>query len=100
MSFAKKIGKNISKNLGSKYSQKLLNHTKKSATDALTTASKRAIQKTAEATDDLVGNRTADKITKSSINSPQNTSKTVESETEIPKKKIYLQKKNGNLFMI
>ena len=36
---------------------------KKSATDAIKTASTRAIQKPAEATGDLVGNKTADKIT-------------------------------------
>ena len=36
---------------------------KKSATDALKIASKRAIQKTAEATGDLVGNKTDDKTT-------------------------------------
>ena len=33
--FSKNIGKNISKNLRGKYSQKLLDHAKKSATDAL-----------------------------------------------------------------
>ena len=31
----KNIGKNISKNLSGKYSQKLLDHAKQSATDAL-----------------------------------------------------------------
>ena len=36
----KSIGKNISKNLSSEYSQKLLDHTKQSATDALNTISK------------------------------------------------------------
>ena len=36
---------------------------KKSTTDALKTSSKRAIQKTAEATGDLVGNKIEDKIT-------------------------------------
>ena len=36
---------------------------KKSTTDAIKTASKRAIQKTAEATGDLIGNKTAGKIT-------------------------------------
>ena len=36
----KKIGKNISKNLSGKYSQKLLDHTKKSATDAYKTLQK------------------------------------------------------------
>ena len=43
---SKIIGKNTSKNLSGTCSQKLLDHTKKSATDALKTASKRAIQKT------------------------------------------------------
>ena len=41
LSFAKNIGKNI----GSKYSQKLVDSAKKSATDTIKTASKRAIQK-------------------------------------------------------
>ena len=35
---------------------------KKSTTDAIKTASKRAIHKTAEATGDLIGNKIADKI--------------------------------------
>ena len=43
---------------------------------------KRAIQKTAEATDDLIGNRIADKITKVSRASPQNSSETVTNEEE------------------
>ena len=42
---SKSIGKNRSKNLSGKYSQKLLNHAKQSATDVFKTASKRAIQK-------------------------------------------------------
>ena len=37
--------KNTSKNLSCNYSQKLLDHAKQSATNALKTASKRAIQK-------------------------------------------------------
>ena len=41
----KSIGKNITKNLSGKYSQKPLDHTKKSDTDALKTISKRAIKK-------------------------------------------------------
>ena len=59
LSFAKNMGKNLS----SKYGQKLLDSAKKSTTDAIKTASKRAIQKTAEATGDLNGNKIADKIT-------------------------------------
>ena len=59
MAFAKNIGKHLS----NKYSQKLIDTAKKSTTDAIKTASKRAIQKTAEATGDLIGNKIADKIT-------------------------------------
>ena len=59
LSFAKNIGKNLS----NKYSQKLLDAGKKSTTDAMNTASKRAIQKRTEATGDLIGNKIADKIT-------------------------------------
>ena len=49
--------------LFNKYGQKLIDSAKKSATDAFKIASKRAIQKTAEATGDLIGNKIADKIT-------------------------------------
>ena len=55
LSFAKNIGKSY------KYGQKLLNSANKSTTDAIITASKRAIQKTAEATGDSIGNKSADK---------------------------------------
>ena len=55
--------KNMGKSLSNKYGQKLLHSAKKSTTDAIKTASKRAIQKTAEATGDLIGNKIADKIT-------------------------------------
>ena len=44
------IDQNTSKNLSSKYSQKLIDHANQSATDALKTASKREIQKIIEAT--------------------------------------------------
>ena len=42
---------------------KLLDKAKKSTTDAIKTASKRAIQKTVGTTGDLIGNNIADKIT-------------------------------------
>ena len=42
--------KNMSKNLSNKYGQKLLDSAKKSPTDAIKTASERAIQKTADST--------------------------------------------------
>ena len=43
---------------------------------------KEQFEKTAEATDDLIGNSIADKITKASKNLPRSSSETVESETE------------------
>ena len=60
--------------------QKLLGHTKQSATDAFKTASKRVIQKTAETTADLIGNEIANKIMKVSKNWQQNNSETVANE--------------------
>ena len=70
----KYIGKNISKTLSGKRNQNLPDHTKKSATDALKTASKRT---------------TADKITKVSRTSPQNNLETVKNahNKEIPKER-------------
>ena len=68
LSFAKNMGKSLS----NKYGQKLLDSAKKSTTDAIKTASKRAIQKTAEATGDLIGNKIDDKITSVSKKSNNN----------------------------
>ena len=50
----------LGKYLSNKYGQKLVNSAKKSTADAIKTASKRVIQKTAEATGDLIGNKIAD----------------------------------------
>ena len=109
MSFAKNmgknIGKNISKTLSGNYSlgmlamcQKLVDHAEKSSTDDLKHSSKRVIQKTAEATGDLIGNKIADvvdkscdgRITKVKKNSQQNNSETVtnEHDKEIPKERF------------
>ena len=54
--------KNMGKSLSNKYGQELLDSAKKSTTDAVKTASKRAIQKTAEGTGDLIANKIADEI--------------------------------------
>ena len=59
LSFANNMGKNLS----NKYGQKHLDSDKKSTTDAIKTASKRVIPKTAEAAGDLIGNKIANKIT-------------------------------------
>ena len=67
LSFAKNLATHaakVAKNLNNKHGQKLADSAKKSATDALKIAGKRAIRKTAEASGDLVGNFIADKITR------------------------------------
>ena len=88
---SKNLCKNISKNLSGKYSQKLLDHAKKSAADAFTTASEKAIQKIAKTTGDLLVNNILQ----------QNNSETVTNndDKETPKN-IYLQKKDKKLLMI
>ena len=48
---------------GDKYGKKLVDTATKTRIDAAKTASKRIVQKTAEATGDLMGNKIADKIT-------------------------------------
>ena len=68
-------------NIVKKYSQKAPYSAKKSTTDAIKTASKRAIQKTAEATSDLIGNKKADKIKSTSKKYTQNASKKLNSKT-------------------
>ena len=51
-------------NMSNKYSQKPLNSAKKCTTNAIKTASKRPIQKTAEATGDFIGNKILGSILK------------------------------------
>ena len=70
LSFAKKCG--------DKYGKKLMNIATKKGMDAAKIASKRVVQKTAEATGDLIGNKITDKIT--SIGKPKDKGKTKEIE--------------------
>ena len=89
MNMGKNIDKNVSKNVSGKYSQKLFDHSKNSVTDVLKTGSKRVVPKTVEATGNLIGNKTVDKITKVSKNSQQNNLEAVKNEhkKEIPKER-------------
>ena len=84
LSFAKNmigsIGKNISRNLAGNIVKKLIDHAKQSATNALKTASKKAIQKVAAAAGDLIGNKAADWITEISKTLPHNNSETNKEE--------------------
>ena len=81
------------KYLSSRYGQKLLDSAKKkSATYAIKTVSKRAVQKTAEATGELISNKIADKVTSASKKSSAEHSKKLQNneakdETEIPKER-------------
>ena len=87
--------------MSGKYHQNI-DHTKQSTTDALKTW-KRVIQKTAEATSDLICNKIANKITKVSRSSPQNDLEKITNghDKEIPKERyIYLQEKYIKLLMI
>ena len=68
LSFAKNMGKILS----NKYDQRLLDSASTSTAEEIKTASKRAIQKTAEATGHLIGNKIADKIACVSKNLLQN----------------------------
>ena len=77
----------MGKNLSSKYGQKLLDSAaKKKTTDAIKTASKRVIQKTTEATGDLIGNKIADKIT----NHSKKSGKTEADVERVTTKKRYI----------
>ena len=49
--------------MSGKYSQNLLDHPRQTAIDSFKTASKRAIEKTAEETDNLIGNKIVHWIT-------------------------------------
>ena len=100
LSFPKHMGKSLS----NKYSQKRLDRAKKSTTDAIKTASKREIQKTAETADDLTGNKIADKITSILNKKPakelRNNDETEEDvEITTHKKDTCLQKKDNKLLM-
>ena len=95
----------MGKSLNSKYGQKLLDRAKKSTADAIEIPSKRVIQKTAEATSDLIGNKIADKIAsvlkKSNNNNNNNKKKKKNNDVELTahKKDKYLQKKENKLLI-
>ena len=84
MSFARKFG--------DKYGKKLVDAATKTGIDAAKMASKRIVQKTAEATGDLIRNKIADKIT--------SLGKTKSKEKKMKEKKFtYHQKKDSKLLM-
>ena len=76
---------------GKKYGKALMDTATKTGIDAAKTASRRVVQKTAEATRDLTGNKVADKIT--SIGKPK------EKKAKKKEKFIFRKKKDNKLLM-
>ena len=100
LSFTRNIGTHatkVAKNMSNKYVQKLADTDKKSATDAIKTASKRAIQKTAEAIGALVGNKIADKITSASKKSHNEEIQSNGVNNEIPKERYISPKERQQI---
>ena len=85
LSFARKFG--------DKYDKKLMDSATKTGIDAAKTASKRVVQKTAEARGGLIGNKIAEKMT--SVSKPKEKEK-----TKKQKKFTFHQKKDNKLLMI
>ena len=74
----------FARRFGNKYGKNLMDTAAKIGIDAAKTASKRVVQKTAEATEDLIGNEIGDKIT--SLGKPKEKTKKLE-EIFIPQEK-------------
>ena len=78
MSFARNIGNeygkkifDVSKSMKNKYSKKILDNSLSAGKDFAKIAGKKVLTKSAEATGDLIGNKIADRITKSARNKEQ-----------------------------
>ena len=70
----------FARKFSNKYGKKLIDSETKTGMDAAKTAFKRIVQKTAQATEDLIGNKSADKIT--SIGKPKEKKKEKTKEIE------------------
>ena len=75
---------------GDKFGKKLMDNAAKTGIDAAKTTSKRVVQKTAEATRDLIGNKIADEI----ISIGKTKSKEKEDETN-KRQEIYIPPEKG-----
>ena len=84
----------FARSMSNEYGKKLVDTAQKSATDAIKTASKRAIQKTAEATGDLIGNKITS-ISKMSVKELRINDKDVEITTH--KKRYILPEKRQQI---
>ena len=89
------FAKNMSKNWSNKYGLKLLDSAKKSTTDAIKSTSKRSIQKSTEATGDLIGNKITDKMTSflMELHSKKSIKELPKDETEVDVKRATTKKR-------
>ena len=91
LSFAKKFG--------NKYRKKLMDTATKTGIDAAKTASKRVVQKTAEAAGDLIGNKMADLLIAKLLQQVNQKKKKNQKTQKKQKKFISHQKKDDKLLM-
>ena len=93
MSFAKSIGNkygrkifdksiDVGKSMKNKYGRKILDKSMDAGKDFAKIAGKKMLTKSAEATGDLIGNKIADKITKSPRNKAQKENDRIMEETQ------------------
>ena len=89
MSFAKNIGNKYGRKIfdksidfGKKYGKKLLDNSISAGKDFAKIAGKKVLTKSAEATEDMIGNEIADRITKSTRNKDQKEDDRIMEETQ------------------
>ena len=89
MSFARNIGNkygkkifDVGKSMKKKYGKKILHNSLSAGKDFAKIAGKKVLTKSAEATGDLIGNKIADRITKSARNKEQKEDDRIMEETQ------------------
>ena len=89
MSFARNIGSkygkkifDVSKSMKKKYGKEILDNSLSAGKDFAKIAGKKVLDKSAEATGDLIGNKIADRITKSARNKEQKEDDRIMEETQ------------------
>ena len=72
----------VAKSMKNKYGKKILDNSLNAGKDFAKIAGKKVLTKSAEATGDLIGNKTADRITKSARNKEQKEDDRIMEETQ------------------
>ena len=100
--YVKNVSKSISKNVRKKFSEKRIDHAKHFTINAVKATWKRAIQKTAVATGDLIGNKTVDKITQQFCESQKLHKRIIQKQMKkkFLEKDMHLQKRDRKLLTI